>query len=82
MGRRRSTSISVEVEVDIWQVLEEVSTEDLIEELKSRDDKPSSETTHGLTIGKLGTWDTESLLEAVRRDDGRMTVDLMREAFR
>lgn len=82
MARRRSGSISVEVDVDIWQVLEEVSTEDLIEELKGREDKPAGETTHGLTIGKLGVWDTESLLEAVRRDDGRMTVDLMREAFR
>lgn len=85
--RRRSGTIRVDVEVEVepWQVLEEISTEDLLEELASREDKPKSAgqvAAHAyFTIGKLSDWDTESLLEAARCDDGRRAVDLLRRAF-
>ena len=84
MGTRKRTGtirVDVEVEVDPWTVLEQISTEDLLEELKSRDDMPTGQGAANRTIGKLSDWDTESLLDAVRRDDGRRAIDLMREAF-
>lgn len=79
--RTRSITVDVEVEVEPWQVLESLSTEDLLEELASREDKPASGGLAGFTIGKLSDWDTESLMEAVRCDDGHRAVDLLRRAF-
>ena len=84
--RRRYSTKRIEVEVDVGDIIDEMDTDDLIKEIEARASGGDKEAQafvggSGPTIGRLGPWDSESLLDAVRRDDGRRAVDLLREAF-
>lgn len=86
-SRRRYATKRIEVEVDVDDIIAELDTDELIKEIEARASGGDREAQafvggSGPTIGRLGLWDSESLLEAVRRDDGQRAVDLLREAFR
>lgn len=77
----RYSTIPVTVDVEIHEVLDEVDTEDLVAELKSRS-KTSEAADAALRdmarMTGLSAWDWEKLLEAVRTDDGHRAIDLLR----
>lgn len=83
--RGRSVQINVDtyVDVDLGEVLEELETEDLREELGRREARtkrgaegPSGGTEINL---KLASWDADKLRDAIRTDDGRRAIDILKE---
>ena len=78
-------TVDAEVEIDVDEILGDIETADLIEELARRKDKPAKgsfgpEGGEPLAL-KLGSWDADSLREAVRQNDARRVIDLLKEAM-
>lgn len=84
--RKHRGSVQVEVstyvDIDVDEVLEEISTDDLRDELERREGK--SRGPDGPAGGsdlnlRLQSWEADKLRDAVRNDDGRRAVDLLKE---
>lgn len=79
MGSRYRGTVLVDVEVN--EVLEEIETQDLLDELKERgkhDDEANIAMCRLHAMTGLSAWDWENLVQAVKEDDGRRALDLLR----
>jgi hypothetical protein len=76
-------SIEVTAYVEVDDVLDDLSTDDLIQEIQRRAGKGDLDAAKfgGASVLGLGPWDTESLICAIQNDDGRRVVDLLRPVF-
>jgi len=78
-------TVDAEVEIDVDDILSDIETSVLAEELKRRQDKPAKGA-NGPDGGEelrisLGSWDADSLREAVRQEDARRALDLLKVAM-
>lgn len=78
-------SVDAEVEIDVADIISDIETDVLVEELtrrKTSTPKGASGPEGGEPLAlKLGSWDADSLREAVRQNDARRVIDLLKEAM-
>lgn len=76
----------VDVEIDLDDFIEEIDTADLEEELQRRLTKapPGSSSPSGGTPVEvsLGSWDGDTLREAIRANDAYRVLDIMKDFIR
>lgn len=82
-GGQIQVHLDVYADVDLGEVLDEISTEDLKAELEARE-RPRSYSADGPSGGRdlnlrLLSWEADKLRDAVRTDDGRRAIDLLKE---
>lgn len=79
-------TVDAEVEIDIDDIIGDIETEDLEEELARRTAKTlkgASAPDGGQPLElKLGSWDADLLREAVAQNNAQRALDLLKEALR